>query len=138
MSELSDQDVQAIEDIHNRWISEELARNNARIVELCTNDIVWMPPDTLSLVGKEAIAEYLNENDTDLKDVEVTDVVIRGNDSIAYLTSRYHSRFVAVGASEVQRATGTHLWVLRKTDGRVWQVAVVAWNSSASETRPVR
>jgi ketosteroid isomerase-like protein len=129
MSELSDQDVEAIEEIHNHWIKEELAGNSGQIIELCTKDVMWIPPDAPSLLGKEAIAQYLNDNDADLKDVQIKNLVIRGNDSVAYLTSNYYSRFVVQGASEVQKATGTHLWVLRRIRAGVWRVAIVAWSS---------
>jgi ketosteroid isomerase-like protein len=128
MSEISDQDVEAIKDIHNQWIREELAGNSCQIFELCTNDVTWIPPDAPSLVGKEAILQYLNGNSVDLKDVQTNDIVIRGSDSVAYLTSSYYSRFLAEGAFEMQEATGAHLWVLRKTADGVWQVAVVAWS----------
>lgn len=129
MSELSDRDVEAIEDIHDRWIREELAGKNSQIIELCTNDVKWIPPDAPPLVGKKAIAQYLIEHNVNLKDVQIRDLVIRGSDSHAYLTSSYYSRFVADETCEMQEATGTHLWVLRKTGGGVWQVAVVAWSS---------
>jgi uncharacterized protein (TIGR02246 family) len=129
MSELSDQDVEAIEAIHDQWIREELAGNSSQIVELCTNDVMWIPPDAPPLVGKEAIAQHLNDNSVNLKDVQIRDVVIRGSDSVAYLTSNYCSRFVAEGTFEMQEASGTHLWVLRNTGAGVWRVAVVAWSS---------
>lgn len=129
MSELSDQDVKAIDEIHDQWISEELAGHSSQLIGLCTNDVRWIPPDAPSLVGKEAIAQHLNDNSVDLKDVQIRDVVIRGSDSVAYLTSSYYSQFVIEGASERQEASGTHLWVLRKTADGVWKVAVVAWSS---------
>ncbi len=129
MSELSEQDVEKIEEIHNLWIKEELARNSSQTIELCADDVTWIPPDAPPLVGKQAIAKYLNDNAVDLKDVQIKDVLIRGSDTLAFLTSDYYSRFAAAGANETQEATGTHLWVLRKTRGGVWQVAVVAWSS---------
>jgi ketosteroid isomerase-like protein len=132
MSELSNPDLQTIEEIHTHWISEELAGNSVEIVELCTNDVVWVPPNAPALVGKEAIKQYLNDNSGELKDIQIRDVVIRGNESVAYLTSNYWSRYVAEGTSGMQEATGSHLWVLSKTAG-VWQVAVVAWSLYTNE-----
>src|SRR3990172_6269755 len=129
MSELSPKNAAAIEEIHRRWIGEELAGNKSQIIELCTNDVTWIPSDAPPLVGKEAIAQYLHDNAVDLKDVRISDVVIRGSNSVAYLISGYRSRFVANGASDMQEATGTHLWVLQKTGEGMWQIAVVAWSS---------
>ncbi|MCM3901841.1 MAG: DUF4440 domain-containing protein [Pyrinomonadaceae bacterium] len=128
MSELSDQDLEAIEEIHNYWIREELAGNGSRVIELCTDDVRWMPPNAPPLVGKPAIAQYLSDSTVGLKDVQAGDVVICGSGSVAYLTSSYHSRFVVEGGWELQEAAGTHLWILRKTGGGAWRVAVVAWS----------
>ena len=129
MSELSDQDLEAIEEIHNHWIREELVGNNSAIIELCTDDVRWLPPNAPPLVGKTAVAKYLNDNSVDLKDVQVGDVVISGGSSVVYLTSNYCSRFMIDGNSKMQEAVGAHLWILRKTmDGR-WRVAIVAWSS---------
>ena len=129
MSELSDQDLEAIEEIHNHWIREELAGNNSRIIELCTDDVRWIPPNARPLVGKTAVAKYLNDNSVDLKDVQVGDVVISGGSSVAYLTSNYCSRFIIDGNSEMQEAVGAHLWILKKTVAEGWRVAIVAWSS---------
>lgn len=128
MSELSGQDVDAIEEVHNRWIREELAGNSSQVIELCTDDVKGIPPNAPPLVGKEAIAQYLNDSSVELKDVHVKEVIIRGSGSVAYLTTGYHSRFVGAGQTEMQEATGTHLWVLRKTGGGAWRVAIVAWS----------
>jgi uncharacterized protein (TIGR02246 family) len=128
MFELSSQDLEAIEEVHNRWIREELAGNGSQVIELCTDDVKWIPPNAPALVGKKAIAQYLNESLVGLKDLNVKDVIIGGSGSVAYLTSSYHSRFVVEGQTEMQEATGTHLWILRKTGGGAWRVAIVAWS----------
>lgn len=129
MSELPSQDLDAIEEVHNRWVREELAGDSSQVIELCTDDVRWIPPNAPPLVGKEAIAQYLSDSTVGLKDVLAGDVMICGSGSVAYLTSSYHSRFVVEGGSELQEATGTHLWILRKTAGGAWRVAIVAWSS---------
>ncbi len=132
MSELSVQDIAAIDEVHNRWIREELAGNNAAVIELCTDDVRWIPPNAPPLVGKKAIAQYLSESSVGLKDVQVRDVVINGSGFVGYLTSSYYSRFGGEGGSEMDEATGTHLWILRKTERGTWRVAIVAWSSRAN------
>ena len=129
MSELSDEDIDAIEEIHNYWIKEELAGNSSRVIELCTDDVRWIPPNAPPLVGKEAIARYLSDSRVLLKEVQVGDVVIRGSRSLVYLTSNYRSRFIVEAGSEMEEAVGAHLWILRKTMSGVWRVAIVAWSS---------
>ena|SRR6266540_1142452 len=43
--------------------------------------------------------------------------------------SSYRSRFGIEGVSDVQEAIGAHLWILRKTEGGAWRVAIVAWSA---------
>jgi ketosteroid isomerase-like protein len=128
MAELADQDVEAIKDIHDRWIAKELEGNSSQLVDFCTNDIQWILPDARPVVGKEAVANYLDAFKVEIKEAEVTDLWIRGSDSLAYLTSNYRSRFLTEGTSEMHEVAGTHLWLLRKTQRGDWRVAVVAWS----------
>ena len=129
MSELSGQDVDSIREIHNRWIRAELAGDSSCIVELCADDVRWMPPNAPPLVGKHAIANYLNDDTVGLKQIQVKDVVIHGSGSLAYLSGNYHSQFVVSGGFVMQEARGTHLWIVRKTECGEWRVAVLAWSS---------
>lgn len=129
MSELTSQDLEAIEEVHNRWIKEELSGESSNIIELCTDDVTWMPPNEPPLLGKKAIAQYLSDSTVDLKDVQAGDVVIRGSGSVAYLTSNYRCRFMDEGGSEIQETTGTHLWILRKIGNGDWRIVIVTWSS---------
>jgi uncharacterized protein (TIGR02246 family) len=129
LAKLADQDVEAIKSIHDRWIAKELAGKSSQIVDLCTNDIQWIPPDARPVVGREAVANYLDAIKAEIKEVEITDLWIRGSDSVAYLTSNYRSRFLTEGISEMHEVTGTHLWLLRKEQRGDWRVAVVTWSS---------
>ena len=129
MAGLTYQDVEAIKDIHDRWIAKELEGNSSQVVDFCTNDIQWIPPDARPVAGREAVANYLNAFKVEIKEVEVTDLWIRGADSLAYLTSNYRSRFLTEDTSEMHEVAGTHLWLLRKTQRGDWRVAVVTWSS---------
>jgi ketosteroid isomerase-like protein len=40
---LADVDVRAIQRLQRRWLDEELAGHSAAILDLCTEDVVWMP-----------------------------------------------------------------------------------------------
>ncbi len=129
MFQLPEQDVAAIEEVHDRWIAAELTEDLSRVIELCTEDVSWIPPNAAPISGKEAIIRYLSENNAILKDIQVEDLVIRGSGSLAYLTSNYRTRFVDAGGSEIQVATGTHLWILRRSEDGRWRVAIVTWSS---------
>ena len=128
MRELADDDLKAIIELHDRWLEEELAGNEAHIISFCTESVRWMPPGVPPLEGKEAIAEYLENNRVDLQEVTFTRTTVQGNDSVAYLMSDFSARYFTQDSSEIHESTGMHLWILRK-EAEVWRVAVVAWSS---------
>jgi uncharacterized protein (TIGR02246 family) len=128
MSELSGQDLAAIQEVHDRWLSAEVRGDHSQVIDLCTDDVSWIPPNEPPLNGKQAIAQFLTDNAVDLKDIQVSDVVIRGNGSVAYLTSYFQTRFKLPADSSIHESTGAHLWILRKTGNGLWQVAIVTWS----------
>ena len=127
MPQLSDHDLKAILELHDRWLEEELAGNEAQIISFCTDSVRWMPPGIPPLEGKHAIAQYLDNNRVDLQEVTFTRTTVHGNDSVAYLMSEFSSRYFTQDSSEIQESTGTHLWILRK-EAELWRVAVVTWS----------
>lgn len=126
MTELSDQDLNYIRDLHHRWIAKELEGNETAVVDLCTADVRWLVPGAPPIAGKDEIAKYLATHHVKIQTLEVSDPAIEGNGTIAYLTSNYRACFVSEGLLE--EAKGTHFWVLRK-EGNEWRVAVVTWTS---------
>ena len=116
-----------IEKIHSRWIQEELAGNVAEMVELCDDGVLLLPPNSWKVVGKEALRQFLESDDVQVKQVRITDLAIHGSGSVAYLTSNYSSDYELPGASVVRQAEGGRLWILRRSAGS-WRIAVVSWS----------
>jgi ketosteroid isomerase-like protein len=81
------------------------------------------------LDGKEAIAQWLKGTEVEIRRLEVTDLRIGGSKSVAYKTGNYETLYLSEGSSEVREAKGTHLWVLKKSPGGDWLVAIVTWTS---------
>ncbi len=106
-----DPDYNRIKDLHSRWIAHELAGETSRVLELCTDDVRWIPPDSPPLIGNKAIANYLSMIKVEPIEIEITGLEIHNAGSAAYLTSNYRSRFCSQGDSEVHQATGSHLWI---------------------------
>ena len=129
MSDLSSNDLQAIEDIHKRWIDAELAGDSLEVLRLCTDDVLWIPPDSPVLEGKEAITRWLKGTEVEIKSLEVTDFRIGGSGTVAYKIGNYTTAYKARGSSEVSRVKGTHLWILQKIRNGEWRVAIVTWSS---------
>lgn len=127
-SELSNADRQAIEQVHHRWIADELANNSMGILQLCTDDVMWIPPNVQALVGKEAIRHWLSAADVEIRDVHVASLRIDGDGSVAYLTSNYSTTYITERSSVMAKVDGTHLWILRKMADGEWKVAIITWS----------
>lgn len=130
-SELASEDVRAIEDLHNRWIEAELAGNSAAVLRLCTEDVVWVPPDSPLLEGRDEISEWLQSAEVEIRSLEISDLRIRGGGTVAYKTANYTTTYRPAGSSDLIEAKGTHLWILRKVGKLGWRVALVTWSAPA-------
>ncbi len=131
MSELSNRDLQNIRDLHDLWIAKELEGDALGVLQLCTDDVQWLAPNSELLTGKVAAKELLAEPGVEIREIQTGNIRIRGSGSFAYKTATYSTRYAIAGSSEVRVMRGTHLWILRKT-GSEWQVALVTWQPAAT------
>ena len=127
MSDLSAVDLQAIEQLHTSWLNYERAGDNLSLLKLCTDDVMWLPPNSPALIGQQAIIRWLLSSEAKIIKVEITDLLIRGSDSIAYKTSNYSTDYVGADGSETKTVTGAHVWILHKLQD-AWKVALVTWS----------
>ncbi len=125
-AKLSDEDLREIRRLHDQWIAKETEGDALGVLDLCTDDVQWLVPESGLLVGKVSALEVLSEPGVEIREIETADVRIRGSGSFAYKTSTYCTHYASAGTSEVKVMAGTHLWILRKTNGR-WRVALVTW-----------
>ena len=123
---LSSRDLQEIRDLHDRWIASELEGDASGVLGLCADDVQWLVPGSGLVVGKEVGRELLAASDVEIRDIQTTNIQIRGNGNFAYKTSTYCTRSASTGSLELGVTRGTHLWILRKTDGE-WRVTLVTW-----------
>ena len=128
MTELSRQDLNKIKDVHDLWIAKEIEGNGSEVIDLCTQDIQWLPPNDPPILGKEQIAKHLAAHPTKVESIDISDRFIHGSGSLAYLISNYRTHYLTEGHAELRESTGSHLWVLRK-EGDDWRVAVVTWSA---------
>jgi uncharacterized protein (TIGR02246 family) len=132
VTELHGEDIEAIEKLHDRWIDAERSGDFQATLELCTNDVVWLPPNSAPLLGKEAIRQWLGTAQPEIKNLDLRGLRIRGSGSVAYKLCDYSTTYVAPGSFEVRRGEGTHLWVLHRWEDASWKVAVVSWSFSVN------
>ena len=131
-SDLSEADREAIRQVHEAWLAAELRGDAAGVLALCTDDVHWLVPNSPVLEGREAGRRLLLAAGVQVEAITATDVRVEGSGMVAYKTSHYETRYRATGSSEVQVARGTHLWVLRRVEGR-WHVALVTWQAEGAD-----
>jgi uncharacterized protein (TIGR02246 family) len=130
---LSESDLQAIRAVEQRWLAAEIAGDPAAVLEVCADDVVWMPPGEEALQGKAAIRAWLGQPADRIDDLRLTNVRIEGDGDIAYKTAGYRTRYVPGGSTQPVTATGSHVWVLRRVDGS-WRVVLVAWTFLSNDS----
>jgi ketosteroid isomerase-like protein len=77
MTEMSQQDLNKIKDVHDLWIARELEGNGSEVIDLCTQDIQWLAPNGPPIVGKEEIAKHLAAHPTKVESIDINDLCIQ-------------------------------------------------------------
>ena len=128
MSEVSDRVQQAIMTVQQHWLGHELAGDMVGVLDLCVDDVVWLPPNESALRGKSAVAGWLAAlSETPIR-IESTNVHIDGTGRFAYKVADFTTWLDTPGQASNEPVRGSHLWVLREIWPEQWRVAVVAWS----------
>ena len=127
MTELTEDDVREIEQIHSKWIDYEVAGKDRTLMTLCADDIEWWPPNAEPLVGREAALAQMANGTISIHRIEISGRRIRGSNEIAYLTANFETTFSSQEDPTPKQALGSHLWILRKWGG-TWLVHLVSWS----------
>lgn len=125
---LGPSDLAAIEQLERRWLACELQGRASDVLDLCTCDIVWLPPGRPPIRGKAAIHAWLDKSRDHIQDIRVSTVAVDGDGLAAYKIATFQTCYVPYGSTEGITASGWHLWVLQRDAGSAWRVAVVAWS----------
>ncbi len=121
-------DLAAIGELEQRWTASELAGRVSEVLELCTPDVVWLPPGRPPIRGKAAIREWLERSSDRIKDIRLSEVTVAGDSLTAYKIANFQTRWLPSGSTEAVTIKGWHFWVLRRHGEFGWRVAVVAWS----------
>jgi ketosteroid isomerase-like protein len=117
--------------VQREWLDYELAGNIAGVVSLCSDDVVWLPPNQPALSGQNKVAGWLAAlPEHRIRRIEVTNVRIYSSGELAYKLADFSTWFEKAGQADDGFVTGSHLWVLRESFPDHWQVAVVAWSTA--------
>lgn len=124
---LADEDVRAIRAVHERWLSDEKAGNARAVLDLCADDVVWMPPNGRPLKGRQTILKWLSGPPVEIHDLRIANIVVEGEGRVAWKTCDFVTTYQPAGDRLPSIDRGSHLWVLRKGDDGAWRVAVATW-----------
>ena len=131
-SELSNCVQQAILAVQQKWLEFELDGNVTGVVSLCSDDVVWLPPNQPALHGRNAVAGWLAALPGHrIRRIEMMNVRIHSSGELAYKLADFATWFEKAGQAGDELVTGSHLWVLRESSPDHWQAAVVAWSMAA-------
>ena len=121
------EDRDSILAIHHSWIDAEQRRDLNAMLDLCTPDIRFIPPNVPTKQGKDAVHEFLQESRDVIMQLEISNMNIEISGSLAYKTASFVAHVEQRDAPAVQTIRGNHLWVLRR-EGSQWRIAIVAWS----------
>jgi ketosteroid isomerase-like protein len=124
---LGAEDVRAIEAIHARWMSDELAGNAAAVLDLCSDEVIWLPPGGRPLRGRKTILQWLSGPPVQIRDLRLSNLEIAGDGRVAWKTCDFVTTYQPFGNSLPTIERGSHLWVMHKEDDGVWRVVVATW-----------
>ena len=127
MDKLTEDAVREIEQIHSSWIEFEVAGEGHSLKTVCADDIELLPPDAQPVLGRAAVSARLAHGNTRIHDIEITNLLIRGSNEIAYLTASYKTTFSLPEDSTPRQTLGSHLWILHKHAG-TWVITLVNWS----------
>jgi uncharacterized protein (TIGR02246 family) len=126
-TKLSVEDLGAIEALHEQWVANERAGNAKAVLDLCDEDVLWLPPGGRPMRGKQAILHWLSSPAAPIQELRLSNLEIAGDGRVAWKTCEFVTTWQPPNAHPPITERGSHLWVLHKTDAGHWRVVVATW-----------
>ncbi len=63
MFNLPEKQIEAIQQIHQKWIEAEKQGRSSDVLQYCTDEVRWMVPNSEVLIGKEPARSLLDDKD---------------------------------------------------------------------------
>lgn len=116
--------------VHARWIAFESDGATMRVLELCSEDVVWRPPGEPPISGKPAVRAWLaGRSNGHVERIDITNLRVDVSGDVAVKQADFATRVRSVPGEVRVTVRGTHAWTLRRamSDG-AWLVTDVAWS----------
>jgi len=127
--EFTQQDGTNIRQKNQEFVQAFNAKDTGKILELYTENSVFMPPNMPIIRGKEALKNFYTDmlNRLGANNLRLDVAEVSGHGPIAYQTGPYELDYKpATGAGRHDR--GKYLFVLRNMNG-TWRLQYTMWNS---------
>jgi ketosteroid isomerase-like protein len=131
-AEMTPDDVAAIHELIEPWNAACVARDWPKQLSMCTDDMVFMPPDGPSAKGK-AIMPWLDALPI-IKELWWNIEQIDGGFDTASLRGQVRETLEIDGVEE--KFDGKYTDVVRKGSDGTWRFAAIMWNSNRPPATP--
>ena len=131
-SEMNPDDVTAIHAMIEPWNAACIQRDWTKVLSMCTDDMVFMPPDGPSAKGPE-LKTWLDAL-PNIKEMWWDIEQIDGGGETASLRGSVRETLEADGVEE--KFVGKYTDVVRKGSDGVWRFESIMWNSNRPPAAP--
>jgi ketosteroid isomerase-like protein len=131
-SEISPADVKAINDMIEPWNSACIHRDWTKLLSMCTDKMVFMPPDGPSVKGSE-LKSWLDTL-PNIKEMWWNIEQIEGGGDTAYVRGLVKETLEADGVEE--KFVGKYTDLLRKGSDGTCRFESIMWNSNQPPATP--
>jgi len=127
-TQLTPVDVDAIKATTEPWVAACIARDWDALLGMCTDDIVFLPPNE-PIVASNQVRPWL-ENYPEIKTFEATFDHVEGMDQLAMARGHFTMTVVLPGSTEPIATEGKFVDTFRKDATGNWKYATVIWNAN--------
>lgn len=123
-SDLTSSDIQAIQDMMERWTTSLVTRDWADWQTHWAEDGVLMPPDHERVIGREKLVDFASNSFGVVKSYQFSNWTFEGTTNLAVVTNTIEVEFEDGEASSALK----QMLLLGKQSGEDWQVQKVIFN----------
>lgn len=117
-----DEQLQAIEKIHDDWVAAEIAGRPEDVLALCAPAFVGLSPAGDEIRGRKALAGLLKRSLSGVRSIDSSNLLIHIYEDMAVMSAN----FTTQKDGEDHPIRGRHLWILNWLDGE-WKVVLSSW-----------
>ena len=128
--QLAHENVRLIEDVDKAYVNAVLEQNWKALVEIFTDEVVYMPPNADAIVGRQTNLDRFQKREWNSVEYEHKILDINGSGIVGYVYGTYTFSIDLKNTGETFSGKGKYLSVLKKQEDGEWLIDKMIWNSS--------